>query len=134
MPGQVIVGTNRSRSRSPAMRWSSELKLVLEPARGELVRTFVREACLCEDVPVPIAGLIADDTAQAWQALCTLGSGREHARIQILYSGQVVRSQVFLPGHSRFSKIAACLVGHVRADAGISWREHGIDGWEVSIT
>src|SRR5215210_2306130 len=129
MPGQAIVG--KDRSRSPAMLWSSELKLVLEAARGELVRTFVREACLCEDVPVPVAGLIADDTAQAWQALCTLGSGRERARIQILYAGQVVRSQIFLTGHSRFSKIAACLVGHVRADAGISWREHGIDGWEI---
>jgi hypothetical protein len=44
----------------------SELLLVLEPARRELVRAFVREASLAESVPVSVASLIADDTAQAW--------------------------------------------------------------------
>jgi len=32
----------------------SELQLVLEPARGELVRAFVREAALAEGVPQPV--------------------------------------------------------------------------------
>ena len=40
----------------------SELQLVLEPARRELVRAFVREASLAEGVPVSVASLIADDT------------------------------------------------------------------------
>jgi len=106
---------------------------VLEFARAELVRAFVREACLCEGIPVTVASLIAEDTAEAWQALCTLGSGRERTRIEMLCSGQEVRSRIFLPGHSRFSGIAACLTGRIRADVGISWLEHGIDGWEVCV-
>ena len=54
-----------------------ELQLALEPARGELVRAFVREASLADGVPVAVANLIADDAAQAWVALCTPGSDRE---------------------------------------------------------
>ena len=32
----------------------SELQLMLEPERGELVRAFVREAALAEGVPCPL--------------------------------------------------------------------------------
>src|SRR3954467_6916756 len=42
-------------------------------------------------------------------------------------------ARITLPGHARFSKIADCLSGRMRADAGISWRERGIDGWKVAI-
>ena len=111
----------------------SEMRLLLEPARVELVRSFVREACLCEGVSLTAAGLLAEETSQAWRALCTLGSGHERARIRIRCSGSDVSSQVILPGHSRFSKIAECLIGRLRADTGISWREHGIDAWEVRV-
>ena len=111
----------------------SEMRIVLESARAELVRAFVREAFLGDGISATVAGLIAEDTADAWQALCTLGSGGERARIETLRSGQDVRSRIFLPGHSRFAGIAACLVGRIRGDARISWREHGIDGWEVTV-
>lgn len=117
----------------PSTSRHSEARLVLEPARAELVRAFVRESCLCEDVSLTVAGLIAEDTAQVWQALCGLGSGHERTRIQILCSRKNVSSRVILPGHSRFARVPACLVGHIRADAGVSWREHGIDEWEVCI-
>jgi hypothetical protein len=40
-----------------------ELQLVLEPAWGEVVRAFAREASLAEGVPVSVANLIADDAA-----------------------------------------------------------------------
>jgi hypothetical protein len=109
------------------------MRLLLEPARAELVRAFVREACLCEGVGLTTAGLIADDTARAWQALCSTGSGQERACIQVLCAGQDVSSRVILPGHARFANIAASLAGHVREEAGISWREHGIDEWEVCV-
>jgi len=111
----------------------SELQLVLEPARGELVRAFVREASLAEGVPASVASLIADDTAQAWHALCTPGSGPERARIVLLHSHKDVRARILLHGHSRFSNIAASLAGRIRHDAGISCHEHGIDGWEIGI-
>src|SRR5215207_3248583 len=109
------------------------MRLLLEPARAELVRAFVREACLCEGVGLTTAGLIADDTARAWQALCSIGSGQERACIQVLCAGQDVSSRVILPGHARFANIAASLACHVREAAGISWREHGIDEWEVCV-
>jgi hypothetical protein len=111
----------------------SELQVVLEPARRELVRAFVREASLAEGVPVSVASLIADDTAQAWLALCTPASGRERARIALVCSHREVRTTILLHGHSRFSNVAASLAGDIRRDAGISCREHGIDGWEVSL-
>ena len=119
--------------KAPSLPRFSELHLVLEPARGELVRAFVREAALAEDVPMSVASLIADDTAQAWLALCTPGSGRERARIVLLCSRRDVRTRILLHGHSRFSNVAASLAGRIRRDAGISCHEHGIDGWEVSL-
>ena len=118
---------------SPSVPRSSELQLVLEPARGELVRAFVREASLAEDVAVPVASLLAEDTADAWLALCTLGSGHERARIVLLCSHRDVRARILLPGHSRFSNVAPALAGRIGRDAGISCHEHGIDGWEVSL-
>ncbi len=112
---------------------SCELQLVLEPARSELVRAFVREAALAEDVPLPLASLLADDAAQTWLSLCALGSGRERCRIVLLCARRDVRARILLPGYSRFSNVATSLAGCIRRDAGISCHERGIDGWEVSL-
>ena len=106
---------------------------MLEPAWGEVVRAFAREASLAEGVPVSVANLIADDAAQVWLALCTPESDRERVHIALLCSHKHVRTRILLHGHSRFSNIVASLAGRVRRDAGISCREHGIDGWEVSL-
>jgi hypothetical protein len=111
----------------------SELQLVLEPERSELVRAFVREASLAEGVSISTASLIADDTAQAWQALCVPGSDRERARIVMLCSHKDARVRILLHGYSRFSNVVGSIAGRIRRDAGISCHEHGIDGWEVSI-
>ena len=111
----------------------SELQLVLDGARAELVRAFVREASLAEGVPAQVASLIADDTAHAWQVLCIPASDPERARVALLCSRRDVRARIFLHGHSRFSAIVASLAGRIGRDAGISCHEHGIDGWEVSL-
>jgi hypothetical protein len=50
---------------APSPARFSELQLVLEPARGELVRAFAREAALAEGVSGSVASLIADDTILA---------------------------------------------------------------------
>ena len=100
---------------------------MLEPARGEVVRAFVREASLAEGVPVAVANLIADDAAQAWAALCMAGSDRERIRIALACSHKDVRTRILLHGHSQFSNVVAALAGQVRRDAGISCHEHGID-------
>jgi hypothetical protein len=118
---------------APSIARFSELQLVLEPARAELVRAFTREAALAEGVSGSVASLIADDTAQVWLALCTAGSGHERARIALLCSRRDVKTRILLHGHARFSHIVASLAGGIGRGAGISYREHGIDGWEVSL-
>jgi hypothetical protein len=117
---------------SPVARFS-ELRLVLEPEHGELVRAFVREAALAEAVPAWVASLVADDAVEAWQVLCTPDAGRERARIELLCSRRDVRVRILLQGYSRFSHVVASLAGRIRRDAGVSCHEHGIDGWEVSV-
>ena len=132
------MGAGRARRRHraavarPAVR-IAELRLVLEPERSELVRAFVREAALAEGVSTSTATLIADDTAQTWQALCAPGSDRDRAQIVMACSHQDARVRILLNGYSRFSKVAASLSGRIRRDAGISCHERGIDGWEVTL-
>jgi len=118
--------------KAPSVARFSELQLVLEPARGELVRAFVREASL-EGVPASVASLIADDTAQTWLAICAQGSPLDRARIALMCSHRDVKARILLHGHARFANIAASLAGRIRRDAGISCRAHGIDGWEISL-
>src|SRR4029450_260868 len=101
---------------------SSELELLLEPRRGELVRAFVRGASLAEGAPASVASLVADDAADIWQALCAPGSGRERVRIVTLAVRREIKVRMLLPGYSRFSNIAASLAGLTRRDGGISWR------------
>jgi hypothetical protein len=111
----------------------SEMQLLLDPARGELVRAFVREAALAEAVPALVASLIADDVVEAWQALCPPDAGRGRARIELRCAHRDVLTRIFLQGHSRFSRVVTSLAGRIRRDAGVSCREHGIDGWEVGV-
>jgi hypothetical protein len=111
----------------------SELELVLQPSHRELVRSFMREASLAEDVPAAVASEIADDSVQAWLALCASGPCSERVRIALLCSHKEVATRIRLRGHAQFSNIAASLAGCLRRDAGVSCREHGIDGWEVGL-
>src|SRR5262249_56973288 len=114
------------RVKAPSVPRFSELQLVLEPARGELVRAFVREASLAEGVPASVASLIADDTAQAWLAICAQGSPLDRARIALMCSHRDVKARILLHGHFRFANIAASLAARIRPDAGISCRSHAI--------
>ena len=118
---------------APSLKHFSELQLVLEPARVELVRAFTREAALAEGVALSVASLIADDTAHVWLALCAAGSGHERVRIAVSCARKDVRTRILLHGHARFSNVVASLAGRIGPGAGISHNEHGIDGWEVSL-
>jgi len=111
--------------KSPSPQTFSELQLMLEAARGELVRAFIREASLAEEVPMFVASLIADDTVKAWLVLCTLGSGRERARVALRCSHRDVRATILLRGHSRFSTAATALAGRIGPEACISCQERG---------
>src|SRR5882724_13505152 len=112
-------------------RIHSELRVALEPSRGELVRTFVREACLCEDVPQGTATSIAEHTSEIWRGLCEKGSS-DAVPIMVLFSGQNAKVRILLPGYSRFSGFLTerrSILSH----ATVAWRPHGIDGWELSL-
>ncbi len=109
----------------------SELRVALEPSRAELVRTFVREACLSEDVPPGTANSIAEDASAIWRGLCGKASS-DAVRILPRCSGQNVKIRMMLPGYSRFSAILT--EGRsILANAAVAWRPHGIDGWELSL-
>jgi hypothetical protein len=107
------------------------LQALLGPAQVELLRAFVRESALAEGVSGPTATLIADDTAQVWAALCVPGAARAH--VTVTSACNDVRSRIVLQGHSRFSSVIASLAGRIRPEAGVSWRERGIDAWEISV-
>ena len=119
--------------KSPSLLRHCELQLTLDSSRGDLVRAFIRETALAEGVPAACASLIADDCAEVWMVLSTLASGRERAHIALLFFRRDVRARILLPGYARFSNVVASLSGRLRPDAGISCRENGIDGWEVSV-
>ena len=113
------------------MTAASELRVALERNRGELVRSFVREACLFDDIPLAIATSAADHTAEVWRALCEQASP-EPVRLLTDSSGHELKIRILLRGYSRFSALAF-QDSTSRADAAIAWRPRGIDGWEVSI-
>jgi hypothetical protein len=110
-----------------------EIRLSLELDRGELVRTFVREAALLEGARPLTASLIAEDALHAWVVLCALASGRENASLIVSSSSRDIRCSILVKGHSRFSSLVGSLPQFVRRDAGLSIRERGIDGWELSF-
>lgn len=116
---------------SPARR--CELHLTLGAAEGEILRGFVREAALAEGVGAATASLIAGDGAAAWQALSRLATGGQLARVNMRVARQDVTLHLTLPGHARFAGLVASLGHDLPRGAGLSCREHGIDGWEISL-
>jgi hypothetical protein len=112
---------------------SSELGLTLGSAHVDLLRAFVREAALAEGVSLGCSGLIADDSAAAWQALSTNATGHERARVTVSCSHRAVNVRVLLHGHARFADVVGSLGQRLRPGTGISCHESGIDNWEVSL-
>src|SRR5215208_6662609 len=113
------------------MTAASQLRVALERNREELVRSFVREACLCDEITLGIATSAADHTAEVWRALCEEESP-EPVRLLTDSSGHELKIRILLRGYSRFSALEF-QDRRLRADAAIAWRPRGIDGWEVSI-
>ncbi|MGD9544921.1 MAG: hypothetical protein AB7F41_11555 [Methylocystis sp.] len=111
----------------------AELRLSLAAEGGELLRAFVREASLVEGVPPMVASLIAADAEQIWRLLCLPRANADRATVLLSSSRGEARAQILLNGHSRFSAILPSLAAHVRRDAGLSYRERGVDGWEITL-
>lgn len=119
--------------KAPPSSRPCELQLLLEPGLSEVLRAFVREAALADDAPPPLATMIADDAVEVWLALGAKASGREHAHVSLASARGELCAKIRLQGHSRFSSTIASLAGRLRHGGGVSHRERGVDGWEVSI-
>lgn len=111
----------------------AELRLSMESDGGDLVRAFIREAALADGVSPTISSLIAADAQETWLALCQSHPSRERASVVLSSSRGEVRARIQLKGHSRFSAIVASLGDRMRGDAGLSYRERGVDGWEITL-
>jgi hypothetical protein len=111
----------------------AELRLSMDAEGGELLRAFVREASLVEGVPAAAASLIAADAQEIWRVLCRSNTGQERASVLLSSSKREVRARILLNGHSRFSAILPSLGAHLQRDAGVSYRERGVDGWEIAL-
>lgn len=111
----------------------AELRLSMEAQGGELLRAFVREASLVEGVPAETASMIAADAEQTWHMLCQSSTGPERASVLLSSEKREVRARILLNGHSRFSAILPSLGAQLRRDAGVSYRERGVDGWEIAL-
>src|SRR4051812_29149405 len=98
----------------------SEMRVLLEPEKAELVRAFVRESSLSEGVAPGVSGLIAEETARAWAVLCTLLSGEEYLRLHVLSSRKEISSRILLSQSCKFSVLAQTLKALLRADTGIA--------------
>jgi hypothetical protein len=118
---------------TPTTAKPCELHLTLSPGHGEVVRSFVREAALAEAVPATTASRIATDATQAWQAMAEAGTGTERVSVTVALPHHEVTARLTLPGHFRFASAVTTLGSRLPQGAGISWREHGVDGWEVSL-
>ena len=112
---------------------SSELTATLGPHQIELVRSFIREAALAEDVPAGCASQISADAADAWELLCAEATPGERAHVTVSLSGQEVKARFMLHGHARFARSAGLFGGHLRPGTGFSCHDTGVDSCEVLL-
>jgi hypothetical protein len=111
----------------------AELRLPLEFESREVVRTFVREATLADHVPSGVSSAIAADASEIWQALCVPGADADTVSLYLSSRHTSTTVRFALKGHSRFSNILPHLAGRIGDSAGLSYKERGIDGWEISL-
>lgn len=120
-----------NRTKSSA---APELRLRIEDSHAELVRSFVRESALADDLSVTNAALLANDSFQLWRALCAEASGRHQARIHVMSSADAIQASFFVQGHDAFSKILASFAETAASGCQFSRREQGVDGWEIALS
>lgn len=111
----------------------AEIRLPLELEAREVVRAFIREAALADHVPSAVSSAIAADASEIWQALCVPGAGADTACLYLSSTHTSTTVRFALKGHSRFSSILPHLAGRIRENAGLSYKELGVDGWEISL-
>ena len=111
----------------------AEIRLPLEIESREVVRAFIREAALADHVPSAVSSAIAADASEIWQALCAPGAEADTASLYLSSTHTSTTVRFALKGHSRFSSVLPHLAGRIRENAGLSYKELGIDGWQISL-
>lgn len=117
----------------PTRKRKPELRLDLEVGTGELVRAFVREAALAEEVSLIIASRMADGVVLVWKELCRHHGAGRRARLSAVAQSKEITTRISVTGHDKFSPFMPSLFTDLPADLGFSYRESGIDGWEVTL-
>ena len=67
----------------------------------------------------------------SWPPLEQLQSARRY--VSVGFPNGRCRNAALQDGHFRFASAVATLSSRLPQGAGISWREHGVDGWDVSL-
>lgn len=111
----------------------AELRLDLAVELSDLVRAFLREASLAEGAPLATARHLTDGAALVWMALCRHQGGGGRARLSALARNSEIIVRISVTGHDRFMRIMPALFDGLPDDLGFSYRERGIDGWEVTL-
>jgi hypothetical protein len=110
-----------------------QLHLGLDSCHRELVRAFVRESSMSEGASAEFATDAARVVEQAWEGLCDGVTSPERADIRTRLTACGIETSARLRGMSRFPGLVS-LLGGLSGDAvDISWREWGIDGWELTV-
>jgi len=110
-----------------------QLHIPLDPRFGELVRAFVRETSVSEGVSLEFATDAAHAVVQAWERLCGGVDSPERADIRTRLTDCGIETSARLRGMSRFPGLLPLLGGLSGHAIDISWRECGIDGWELTL-
>lgn len=117
----------------PTKTRGMELRLELEAERSELVRAFVREASLAEDVSALTASHMADGTVILWKELCRHHVIGARTRLTALVRNKEIVVRASITGHDKLVPFMPSLFAGLPKDLGFSYRESGIDGWEVML-
>ena len=112
----------------------AELKISLDTAHGELLRAFVREACLADELSPARASVMADDAARLWAGLCANVAPGAAVRLIVAVMREHIVTRFILPGHDRFAGVFSALLETIPSGGGLSYREKGVDGWELQLS
>jgi hypothetical protein len=117
----------------PMRARGTELRLDLAAEATELVRAFVREASLATNAPLQTAGRMAEGAVIVWKELCQHHSDAQHVRLAVLIHSKEIIVRIFVTGHDQFVAFMPVLFSGLPADLGFSYRDSGIDGWQITL-
>lgn len=130
---ELVTLAGKIDSKMPMRPPGPELRLELVAEASELVRVFVREASLATNVPVQTAARMAEGAVIVWKELCRHHGDAQHVRLTARVHGKEIIVRVSVTGHEKFVAFMPALFSGLPADLGFSYRDSGIDGWQITL-